>query len=169
MTWEDDFLTCTVCGSEEMVLPSGNSNSKILVVGEFPGRDEIKRGRPFVGGTGKIFQIELARAGIDLKSLRLCNLWLHPPNKNQDCLDKGVETVLKEARDKEAILLLGSDTVSYFCDKKVSDVTGLRVQSSLLSAPIIMACLQPAIVFHSVVGELRLSLQKFSKEVEHLL
>jgi len=169
MTWESEFWTCPVCESEEMVLPSGNPKSNILIVGEFPGRDEIKRGRPFVGGTGKIFQIELAKVGIDLKGLRLCNLWLHPPNKNQDCLNNGIETVLKEARDKEAILLLGSDTVSYFCDKKVSDVTGLRVQSNLLSAPIIMACLQPAIVFHSVVGELRLSLQKFSREVDHLL
>lgn len=39
--------------NEEIVLGSGNPDTKLLLIGEAPGKDEIKLGRPFVGKAGK--------------------------------------------------------------------------------------------------------------------
>jgi uracil-DNA glycosylase family 4 len=167
-TW-DDIYTCPICKSTDCVPVYGDEDSKILIVGEFPGRDEIKSGRPFAGATGAILKSELGKFGIDLHRIRTMNLWLHLPNKNEDCLEYGASLVVKEAKGKQAILLIGSDTLEYFCDLKVHTVTGLEVKSNYFSAPLVMACIQPAQVFHGTVGELRLSLRKFSQRIEGLL
>ena len=111
---------------------------------------------------------ELGRVGLDMRQMRLCNLWLHPKNKNEDCLKHGLENAVKEARGRKVILLIGSDTVKQFCNEKVSEVSGLKVESSYLSAPLIFACVQPATVFHGGIGEVRLSLEKLAKKVKEL-
>ena len=167
--WDDDLYTCPICGSTECVPAGGSSKSKILLIGEYPGKDEINTGKPFSGATGTILKNELGRLGIDLSRLRIVNMWLHPPNKNEKCFEYGIQQVIKEAKGKRAILLIGSDTVKYFTGMKVGQVTGLQVHSDLLSAPIIFAMVQPAIAFHGTCGEVKLSLQKFADKVEGLL
>lgn len=166
--WEDIY-TCPICKSTDCVPAGGKQNSKILLIGEFPGEDEVKSGKPFSGATGNVLRMELAKLGVDLSRMRITNLWLHIPNHNEDCLKYSVEQVIKEAKGKEAILLIGSDAVKYFTSKKVSQVNGLEVKSDYLSAPIIYACIQPAIVFHNVIGELRFALKRFSERIEEVI
>lgn len=166
MSWDDDIYTCPHCSRDDLVLPSGSKRADILIVGEFPGAEEIKKGVPMVGGMGGVLRTELGRAGLDMRQMRVCNLWLHPKNKNEDCLKHGKDRVIKEARGKKIILLLGSDTVKEFCDEKVSEVSGLQVKSPYFSAPCIFACIQPASVFHQGLGELRLSIEKFARKVK---
>lgn len=160
---------CPHCKREDCVPASGPIESSILIIGEEPGKDEIRKGKPLVGATGGVLRAELGRLGIDMKRLRLCNLWLHPKNDNKDCFEYGVSQVIKEAKGRKAILLIGSGTVKYFCDQNVSDVSGLQVKSPYLSASIIVACVQPTTVWHGGIGELRLSLEKFERLVEGLL
>ena len=167
--WDESEFNCSVCGTTDVVTAAGPTKSPILVIAEFPGWEEIRDGKPLVGATGGVLKSELRYLGIDMKRFRLTNLWILPPNKNQDCLDRGAELAICEAKGRKAILLLGSDTVKYFCDDAVSDVTGLQVKSHLLSAPIIVACVQPATVCHQGVGELRNSLEKFAEHVDELL
>ena len=162
-------FVCPICGNQKGVPPSGNRNSPILVVGEFPGREEIYKGRPMIGRMGEVLKMELGKLGVDLNRMRLCNLWQHEPNNNADCYEHGMKVVIHEAKGKQAILLLGSDAVKCFTGEKVSDVCGLEVKSVYLSAPIIMACINPAQVFHSGVGEVRLALKKFVKRIEGIL
>lgn len=162
----DDIFTCPVCGDSKCVPPSGNTKSLILIIGEQPGEEELKKGKPMVGRMGDVLRQELGRLGVDLNRIRLCNLWQHAPNGNEDCYNHGLQTVIKEAKGKQAILLLGSDTVKAFTNEKVSNVCGLKVTSNYLSAPIIIACVNPAQVFHSSVGEMRLALKKFAVAIE---
>ena len=62
---------------------------------------------------------------------------------------------------------LRSDVVDEFIlNKKVTEIAGLKVESLYLSAPIIIASPNPAQAFHKGIGEIRLSLQKFAKEVK---
>lgn len=168
MTWDDDIYTCPHCKRDDLVLASGPKRAKILIIGEFPGDDEIKKGKPMVGAMGKVLRNELGRANLDMNQMRLTNLWLHPKTDNDDCFQYGLEQVIKEAKGRKAILLLGSDTVSFFCDEKVSEVSGLEVKSSYFSAPLLFACVQPATVFHGGLGEVRLALNKFSKKVSKI-
>lgn len=166
--WEDIY-TCPICKSTNCVPAGGRQHSKILLIGEFPGTDEVKSGKPFSGATGAVLRTELAKLGVDLSQMRITNLWLHIPNHNEDCLKYSVEQVIKEAKGKEAILLIGSDTVKYFTDKKVSQVNGLIVKSDYLSAPLILACVQPATVFHGCPGELRFGLKRFANKIEGII
>ena len=176
MDWDNfsDPYTCSVCGIKDAVPASGSRQSPILVVGAYPGDDEVKKGKPMVGKMGGVFRTELAYAGIDMSRLRLCNLWHHvPPPQDSEtyekCFQEGLRQVLDEAKDKKVILLIGAETVKFFCDENVSDVNGLLVKSAYLSAPTIFAMVQPAMVFHGGLGEVRLSIQKFSKIAGGLL
>jgi hypothetical protein len=74
--------------------------------------------------------------------------------------------VLEHAKGKRAVLLVGSDTVSTFTGYKISDVNGLQVDSSVLSAPIIYAAVNPSLAEHRALGEVRLSIEKFVKRLE---
>ena len=168
MSW--DTFSCPVCDNDEIVFASGPSKAKILVIGEFPGKDEIIQGKPFVGATGRVMRKELAYLGIDMNQLRITNLWQHRPNKNEECFAHGCAEALKEAKGRKAILLVGSDTVKYFCDKSVQAVCGLQVTSPYLSADIIYATVNPASVFkRGGVGEVRLALTKFAEAVKDLI
>ena len=162
----NDIFTCPICDDKHCVPPSGSTKSPVLIVAEFPGEEELEKGRPMVGRMGTVLKTELGRLGIDINRMRLCNLWQHTPNGNEDCYKHGFETVIKEAKGEQAILLLGSDTVKAFTGEKVSEVCGLKLKSDYLSAPIIIACVNPAQAFHSNIGEMRLALKKFSLAIE---
>jgi DNA polymerase len=43
---------------------SSMTPSKVMVVGQNPGWDELRQGRPFVGQAGKIFDVALERHGV---------------------------------------------------------------------------------------------------------
>lgn len=150
---------CYVC-EKPAVNPYGFSED-ILLIGEFPGAVEMVTGKPFTGESGKILRKELSILGLDLLQCRVTNVWFHVPNKNKDCFEAGKNACLEEAKNKKAILLLGSDTVELFTDYKVSEVSGLQIESTMLSAPIIYACCNPAVAFHGVVGELKFGLTNF--------
>jgi uracil-DNA glycosylase len=53
----------------------GDKNSKIVVLGQAPGRTEIKYGRPLVGPSGEVFADCLSAAGLARKQLYIVNLW----------------------------------------------------------------------------------------------
>ena len=188
--FESQF-TCPVCGSDQIVPAIGNKNSPILIVGEYPGEEELKYSKPMVGPMGTVLRQELSYLGFDIKSARRTNLWRHPPNTSplytppksiginkegkfaptkappkqlsKQCLQDGIEEVIKDARGKKAILLLGDETVKIFLDKPVTKIAGLLVKSNYFSAKIVVACPNPAMMFHAGkgVGEVRLALKKF--------
>lgn len=160
---------CPICGDTRCVPPIGKEESPILIVGEFPGVDEIIKGRPMVGRMGTILRNELGRLGTDIRQMRLCNLWQHEPNGNEECFKHGMNVVINCAKNKKIILLLGSDTVKCFTNEAVSNVCGLTLKSDYLSAPTIIACVNPAIAFHSNIGEMRLALTKFAKKVDDMM
>jgi uracil DNA glycosylase superfamily protein len=173
-----NFMSRSVCPNcgEDGVRPSGNVLSKVLVVGEFPGRAEMERGIPFATHNmyttaGKVFRKELNRVGLDLNRWRVMNLWVHEPNPKdkqhyENCYKVGYDMVLDEAKGRSAILLVGSDVVEEFTGYSVMDVSGLQVESAVLSCPIIYAMVNPALALHRSVGEVRLAIEKFAKRLE---
>ena len=175
MPWDDENVTeeifeyddnpyiCPVCNSEDCVPAAyGVSGNDVLWIGEEPGDEEVVRGKPLVGSTGRLLESELKYLGLSLRSFRLCNLWLHPSNKNNDCLEYSVKKVLKEAKGKRLVVLVGSDTVKFFTGEKVSDWNGLLIESAMLDNPYIMAMVQPTTVWHGAIGEMRFALKRFA-------
>ena len=64
---------CTLCQSRTNVVPGeGVKNPYVLVVGEGPGEDEDRTGRPFVGKAGVLLDKMLAAISLD----RECNCYI---------------------------------------------------------------------------------------------
>ncbi len=60
--------TCAECKTREgdrLVLGRGNPNSRLLIVGEGPGEQEERQGRPFVGAAGHLLDRTLGELGLD--------------------------------------------------------------------------------------------------------
>ena len=57
----------------QFVFGDGNGSEKTVLVGEAPGKDEVREGRPFVGAAGKILDDFLKRSGIPRDQLYITN------------------------------------------------------------------------------------------------
>jgi uracil-DNA glycosylase family 4 len=159
MTWE---FTCPKCGVDNVVIPSGPKNSPVLILGDEPGKEELLKGLPFIGATGAILQKELAYLGVDLKRIRLANMWGHANNGKPECAEYWVTKAIQEGSTRKVILLVGSATVKYFCDCSVEGYNGLIVDAPLFPDARVMASVQPAMAFHGAVGEVRFALKQFA-------
>lgn len=166
---------CPICDTR--ICPPSGASKDLLIIGEFPGRLEVQVGHPFATDrnfitAGKVFREELKNVGLSLSEFRATNIWQHEPNNSEECWQLGYDTVLSEAKGKKAILLVGSDVVDTFLPNyKVSEINGLRVESPLLSAPLIVAMVNPALALHRSVGEVRFAIGrwKYWLETEKLI
>lgn len=66
------------------VFCDGNPKSKIMLVGEAPGADEDRLGKPFVGVSGQLLDRMFAAIGFDRNSIYISNIipWRPPGNRN---------------------------------------------------------------------------------------
>ncbi len=60
--------------NNEIVFGEGCITSPILIIGEAPGKDEVKLGRPFVGAAGKNLNEFIKILGIERKNLYITNV-----------------------------------------------------------------------------------------------
>lgn len=82
---ERDCSLCGLCtGRTNLVLPDGNREAGIVLVGEAPGENEDIQGRPFVGRSGKMLDSYMAEAGIDRTMLMITNTVKCRPPANRD-------------------------------------------------------------------------------------
>jgi uracil-DNA glycosylase len=65
-----------------LVFADGNPRSRVMFVGEAPGRDEDIEGLPFVGRSGKLLDLMMAAIGLDRTSAYIANIipWRPPGN-----------------------------------------------------------------------------------------
>lgn len=105
------------CKSPQMPV-DGEGKLKVLVVGEAPGSEEDRSGKPFVGPAGQVLQKALHKAGVNLR--RDCwvtnSLRCRPPSneiKDERAIDYCRPYVRKaiEELKPEKIILLGSRAV----------------------------------------------------------
>lgn len=74
------------------VIGEGNHDAKIMFVGEAPGRNEAKTGKPFCGAAGKILDELLEGVSIERKEVYVTNIVKDRPPKNRDPLPEEIET-----------------------------------------------------------------------------
>ncbi|TNE30595.1 MAG: uracil-DNA glycosylase [Alphaproteobacteria bacterium] len=65
------------------VFADGNPQAKIMLVGEAPGADEDRLGKPFVGISGQLLDKMLAAIGLDRETVYITNIvnWRPPGNR----------------------------------------------------------------------------------------
>ena len=69
--------------ASQLVFADGNPESRVMLVGEAPGAEEDRLGKPFVGRAGQLLDRMLAAIGLDRTSVYIANIvpWRPPGNR----------------------------------------------------------------------------------------
>ena len=73
------------------VIGEGSHDAKIMFVGEAPGRNEAKTGRPFCGTAGKVLDELLKSVNIERLSVYITNIVKDRPQMNRDPLPEEIK------------------------------------------------------------------------------
>ncbi|GAB5428172.1 MAG: uracil-DNA glycosylase [Devosia indica] len=67
----------------QLVFADGNPDAKIMLIGEAPGAEEDRQGKPFVGRSGQLLDRMLSAIGLDRTSVYIVNTvpWRPPGNR----------------------------------------------------------------------------------------
>ncbi len=131
-SWEslyNELNGCTKCRLCEhrssIVVSDGDPHADILFIGEGPGREEDEQGVPFVGMAGRLFNDLLEEAGLDRKSVYICNIVKCRPPQNRDPFPDEAEACLPYLRAQIAlvrpnvIVCLGRIAARYVYDRDI--------------------------------------------------
>lgn len=154
---------CPICNLQ-LVPYVGPKEAAVLLVGSYPGDQEIIRGEPFVGETGDVLREELARVGIQLAGCRRGNLWQHTPNDKENDLEYHLKMTLHEMQNHPYILVMGAQAVHNIAHLGVDVVQGLEITHPMVNGRIICSP-NPAQLFHGSTGEFRLALQRLKEMI----
>ncbi len=82
-----DIRECSSCQlymySTNQIIGNGSLRTKIVFIGEAPGKEEDLQGEPFVGSAGKLLNLVLEKTGISRKNVYVTNLIRCRPPKNR--------------------------------------------------------------------------------------
>lgn len=73
------------------VIGEGSHHAKLMFIGEAPGRNEAKTGRPFVGAAGKVLDQLLESAGMKREDVYITNIVKDRPPMNRDPLPSEID------------------------------------------------------------------------------
>lgn len=73
------------------VIGEGNHYAKIMFVGEAPGENEARQGRPFCGAAGRILDELLTSIGLSRPDVYVTNIVKDRPPENRDPLPEEIE------------------------------------------------------------------------------
>lgn len=105
------------------VIGEGSHFAKIMFIGEAPGRNEAKTGRPFCGRAGQILDELLISVGIKREEIYITNIVKDRPPQNRDPLPAEIEIYGPfldrqiEIIQPEIIATLGRYSMSYIMPK----------------------------------------------------
>jgi len=73
------------------VIGEGSNDAKIMFIGEGPGKNEAKTGRPFCGAAGRVLDELLQSVGIKREDVYIGNILKDRPPQNRDPLPKEID------------------------------------------------------------------------------
>ncbi len=155
-------LGCTKCRLSKkrtlVVAGDGPCNSRIVFIGEAPGRDEDVRGIPFVGSAGKILNAALEAAGVSRTKIYCTNIVkCRPPDNRKPkkdeirtCTELYLTSEIASIRPR-VICPLGQTATEYFMDLTggMSDVIGREILLTIDDLHVkVMPAYHPAAVLY---------------------
>lgn len=110
-TWsllEQDCRRCGGCSLAEtrtnVVFGDGNPEAEIMFIGEAPGANEDKQGKPFVGRAGALLDDMLEIIGLDRTKFYITNICKCRPPDNRDPLNVEQEACIGYLRRQTALI-----------------------------------------------------------------
>jgi uracil-DNA glycosylase len=155
----------------QTVFGEGSQSAEIVFVGEQPGDEEDKSGRPFVGPAGRLLDKALAEAGIDRKLAYVTNVVKHfkwqprgkrrlhqKPNAAEVAACRPWLDAELELLKPKVLVCLGATAAQALLGRqfRVSKDRGVPVESDL--APVVMATVHPSSILRSDDREQELAL-----------
>jgi uracil-DNA glycosylase len=117
-------------GARNLVFADGNPAARVLILGEAPGRDEDREGKPFVGRAGQLLDrmfgaIGLSRGDMDgTKALYITNVmpWRPPDNRDPTPDEVAMMRPFLERHialvNPAVIVVMGNTPLSALCGEK---------------------------------------------------
>lgn len=127
----DEILTLTpsplyeyrVAQNNLPVIGEGSHDARLMFIGEAPGRNEARQGRPFCGAAGKILDDLLTSIDVLREEVYITNIVKDRPPQNRDPLPQEIE-IYGPFLDKQidilkphAIVTLGRYSMNYIMKK----------------------------------------------------
>jgi uracil-DNA glycosylase len=133
---EASILADNVCphlreGATQLVFADGSPDAELMFIGEAPGAQEDKQGKPFVGASGKFLSEMLESIGLKREDVYITNIVKYRPPANRDPLPQErtdfmpyLKAQIEIIRPK-LIIFLGRHAMSVFLPElKISEVHG---------------------------------------------
>ena len=151
-----EVSTCTKCdlckGTTKAVPGEGNPHARIMFIGEGPGFQEDKQGRPFVGPAGQFLTELLASINLKRSDVFITNVVKHRPPGNRDPLPAEINACNEylerqiAAINPEVIVTLGRVSMAkFFGAEKISSIHG---RARKIDGRICIAMYHPAAGLH---------------------
>lgn len=118
---------CGLCRGRMNVVPGeGDPNADLMFIGEGPGAEEDRLGRPFVGRSGELLTKMIHAIGLERSEVYICNVVKCRPPANRDPAPEEAETCLPYLRAQVALVrprviaLLGRVACQYTLREQIS-------------------------------------------------
>ena len=129
--WQENCRCELKKTASRAVFGDGNSESKIIFIGEAPGKKEDEGGKPFIGAAGKFLDEMLLGIGMKRDDIYITNIVKYRPPNNRDPEPKEKEDcnewLINELKiiSPKLIVFLGRHSMTrFFPMEKISDLHG---------------------------------------------
>jgi DNA polymerase len=101
----------------------GNPESRVMLIGEAPGRSEDVKGEPFVGTAGKFLDSLLSEIGLSRKEVFITNIVKCRPPENRDPMPGEIDTCTPYLNrqigiiEPATIITLGKHSTAYILNR----------------------------------------------------
>ena len=161
---ENKCSTCTTCKLSstrtQVVFGLGNPNARLMLIGEGPGQEEDRTGKPFVGQAGQLLDQILGAVGIARNEVYIANVVkCRPPNNRNPEPDEIIaceDWLLEQIRliQPQIIITLGNVPTQWALGTTlgITKTRGTWTEFKKLSAPIpLLPMFHPAYLLRNAV------------------
>lgn len=117
---------CRLCSARNsFVFGEGNPEAELMFIGEGPGAEEDRTGRPFVGKAGQLLTRMIEVIGVKRQDVYIANIVKCRPPQNRAPEEDEAQACLPILRQQVAIIrpriivCLGSTSAKYIIDKDI--------------------------------------------------
>ena len=123
----EEIKQCRLCkkgGTGKAVPGEGSPDAQIVFIGEAPGKEEAKTGRPFVGRSGKFLRATIQEAGISEQDIFITSPGHYLPLRgtpSKETVIHGREHLIRQLSviEPRIVVLLGNTACLAMLDRKI--------------------------------------------------
>ncbi len=150
----DTFAGCDLkATAQTTVFSDGDPQSRVMLVGEAPGAEEDRQGKPFVGRSGQLLDQMLAAIGLDRNHVYIANIvpWRPPGNRVPTPAEIAACLPLIEkhiALVSPAVLVLLGNTAVRALLRSKEGITRMRGKPHVYQNPYVSGPIKTIVTFH---------------------